>query len=222
MIRLMLVDDHGIVRAGIRSLVDSLPDIEVAGEADSGPLAMVKLDVVKPDVVLLDIALPGMNGFDVAMRIHRRFPQAGIVMLSMYTHEEYVMHALSVGALGYIGKDFEAEELELAIRQVSRGKRFLASDIDQGLLDRFDTQQSQQADRIGGLTQRQREILCEMGKGRSTKEIAYQRGLSRKTVDAHRAQIMQRLDIFDMHALMHFAVRNLHALETRDVGDDTR
>jgi DNA-binding NarL/FixJ family response regulator len=205
-LRILLVDDHALVRAGMRSLLQDLTDIEVVAEASDGVEALAAAERERPDVVLMDIAMKGMNGLEAAARLRERLPAVKVIILSMHTSEEYVLLALRAGAAAYLIKDSATSELELALKSVMRGETYLSPAISRQVVDGY----VQRVGAGGGpdpLTSRQREVLKRIAEGRSTKEIAYELDLSVKTVETHRAQIMDRLGIRDVAGLVRYAMR---------------
>lgn len=208
--RVLLADDHQLVRAGLRALIDSLPGFEVVGEAGDGRevLRLVRDDGI--DVIVMDLSMPGLNGLDATARIAKDHPEIGIVILSMHTSENYVLDALRAGARGYVIKDSAPEELERALRAVAGGQRYLSPSITHFLLDDYQRlvrggQEPQAGTDL--LTARQREILQLIAEGHSTREIAERLSISIKTVETHRAQIMQRLNVRDVASLTRYAIR---------------
>jgi DNA-binding NarL/FixJ family response regulator len=205
-LRILLVDDHALVRAGMRSLLQEIADIEVVAEASDGATALAAAERERPDVVLMDIAMKGMNGLEAAARLRERQPEAKIIILSMHTSEEYVLLALRAGAAAYLIKDSATSELELALKCVMRGDTYLSPAISRQVVDGY-------VQRVGvgigpdPLTPRQRDVLKRIAEGRSTKEIAFELNLSVKTVETHRAQIMDRLGIRDVAGLVRYAMR---------------
>ena len=205
-IRVLLVDDHALVRAGIRSLLSSMADVEVVGEAASGEDALALTESAGPHVVLMDIAMKGLSGLEAAARIRDRHPNVRVVILSMHSGEEYVMQALRAGAAGFLLKDAATGELELALRSVIRGESWFSPAVSRQVVEGY-------VQRVGGepvndvLTARQREVLRLVAAGKSTKEIAFVLKLSVKTVETHRAQIMERLGIRDVAGLVRYALR---------------
>jgi len=205
-IRVLLVDDHALVRAGIRSLLGSMADVEVVGEAASGEDALALTESTGPHVVLMDIAMKGLSGLEAAARIRDRHPSVRVVILSMHSGEEYVMQALRAGAAGFLLKDAATGELELALRSVIRGESWFSPAVSRQVVEGY-------VQRVGGepvsdvLTARQREVLRLVAAGKSTKEIAFVLKLSVKTVETHRAQIMERLGIRDVAGLVRYALR---------------
>lgn len=204
--RILLVDDHALVRAGMRSLLQEIPGVQVVAEASDGAEALRLAAELRPDVVLLDIAMKGMNGLDAAARLREQLPAAKVIVLSMHTSEEYVLLALRAGAAGYLIKDSATSELELALKAVARGETYLSPAISRQVVDGY-VQRVGAAAAPDPLTPRQREVLKRVAEGRSTKEIAYELKLSVKTVETHRAQIMERLGIRDVAGLVRYAMR---------------
>jgi DNA-binding NarL/FixJ family response regulator len=210
LLRALLADDHVLVRAGIRALLEALPGLEIVGEVSDGRAALDLLLKTRPDVAFLDIAMPGLNGIEVAERAAREAPATRVVMLSMHNGSSHVARALRAGAAGYLLKDAAAEELPVLLRAVMNGETYLspsiAKQVVEGFLNR--SPDSEPVDNpVEILTPRQREILQLVAEGRSTKEIASLLSLSIKTVEAHRGQIMDRLDIHDLPGLVRFAIR---------------
>jgi len=205
-LRVLLVDDHALVRAGIRSLLRDIEGIEVVGEAADGAEALAIAGRERPDAVLLDIAMKGMSGLETAARFRELHPGVKVLILSMHASEEYVLQALHAGVVGYLIKDSATAELELALRSVVRGETYLSPAISRQVVEGY-------VQRVGAgagddpLTPRQREVLKRVAEGRSTKEIAFDLGLSVKTVETHRAQIMERLGIHDVAGLVRYAMR---------------
>lgn len=209
--RVLLADDHHLVRAGIRALLASLPDVEIVAEAGDGQEAFQALVRAKPDIALVDISMPGLNGLELAARATREVPETRLVILSVHGDASHVAQALRAGAKGYLVKDAAADELPILLRAVMRGETYLSPSISRHVVDGFLGRAAEKlSDRPEGtevLTPRQREILQLVAEGRSTKDIAQLLGLSVKTVETHRAQIMDRLDIHDLAGLVRYAVR---------------
>jgi len=206
-IRALLADDHTLVRAGIRGLLRGLPGVEVVGEAEDGHEALRLAEALRPDVVLLDIGMPGLNGLEVAGRLAALDPSIRVLILSMHTSEEYVLRALRAGCAGYLLKRSAVSELEVAVRAVARGETYLSPAVSKQVVDDYVGRTGGATDPIDALTPRQREILQLVAEGNTSKEIAERLGLSFKTVEAHRAQIMERLGVRDLAGLVRFAVR---------------
>jgi DNA-binding NarL/FixJ family response regulator len=211
-IRVLIVDDHDLVRAGIRALLDRCSDIEVIGEAGDGREALILIGQTRPDVVLLDISLPELNGLEVALRVKHEFPDVRTLFLSMHTNEEYVQRALKIGAAGYVLKRATTGELELAIRSAVKGRLFLSPAISKKLPEGFvclekGRKKETSVDTYDRLTPRQREILQLVAEGYSTKEIAWKLSLSFNTVSVHRTNLMERLEIHDLAGLVRYAIQ---------------
>ena len=206
-IRVLLADDHTLVRAGIRGLLQGLADVDVVGEAGDGQEALRLAESLRPDVVLLDVGMPGLNGLEVAGRIGALDASIRVVILSMHSSEEYVLRALRAGCAGYLLKASAVSELEVAVRAVTRGETYLSPAVSKRVVDDYVSRTGGAADPLDALTPRQREVLQLAAEGLSSKEIAQRLGLSFKTVEAHRAQLMQRLGLHDLAGLVRFAVR---------------
>lgn len=205
-LRVLLADDHTLVRAGIHALLAGLANVEVIGEAADGEAALQIALRLKPDIVLMDIAMKGMNGLQAAARLHEALPATRVIILSMHATEDYLQQALRVGAAGYMLKDAATLELQLALAAVARGETYLSPAVSAQIVEGF--LQNCTSTGSPALTSRQNEILRLIASGQSTKEIAFQLKLSGKTVDSHRAQLMERLDIHDIAGLVRYAIRN--------------
>lgn len=207
-IRLLLAEDHTLMRAGIRALLEGLPNVEVVGEASTGPEALTLASLARPDVVLLDISMPELNGLEVTARLAKDDPGLRVIILSMHTDPVYVRRAFQAGAIGYLVKGADVPELSLAIRAAMRGESYLSPAISRDVVGEYCRQGAGVAAEVDVLTSRQREILQLVAEGNSTKDIARMLELSVKTVEAHRSEIMARLDIHDVTGLVRFAVRH--------------
>jgi DNA-binding NarL/FixJ family response regulator len=207
-IRVLLVDDHSLVRAGIRSLLEKIPGVEVVGEASNGRKALELAKSESPSLVLMDIAMADLGGLETLPRIIKRLPGVRVVILSAHANEEYVIRALRSGAAGYMLKDAATVELELAINSVAQGKTYLSPSISRTVIDSYLERVGGEAGPLEQLTPRQREILQLIAEGKNTKEIAYLLGISVKTVETHRLQLMARLDIHDVPGLVRYAIRS--------------
>ena len=207
-LRVLLADDHTLVRAGLRKLLESMPEVEVVGEADDGLALLQRAQELQPNLVLMDIAMPGLNGLETTARLTKALPDVRVVILSMHQNEEYVRQALRNGAAAYLLKDAAPLELELALKAVLRGETYLSPAVSRGIVS--DYVQRLRADEQPGdaLTPRQREVLQLVAEGHSTKEIARRLDLSVKTVDTHRSQLMKQLDIHEVAGLVRYAMRN--------------
>jgi len=202
----MLADDHTLVRAGIREMLRRVPGINVVGEAPDGREALRLIAARHPDVIVLDMMMPNLNGLDATARIARAFPSTRVVLLSMRPDETSVLRALRAGALGYVVKTDNPAELELAIRAAARGERFLSSAVAGYAavgLKRLNRERTS----LERLTPRQREVLQLVAEGHTTKEIAKQLGISVKTAEEYRGELMSALDIHDIASLTRYAIR---------------
>ncbi|MBL8339708.1 MAG: response regulator transcription factor [Rhodoferax sp.] len=207
-LRTLLADDHTLVRAGLRKLLESIPDVEVVGEASDGLMLLQLALQLQPQLVLMDIAMPGLNGLETTARLMRQQPDVRVIILSMHQNEEYVRQALRNGAVAYLLKDAATLELELAVKAVLRGETYLSPAVSRGIVSDY-VQRLRADDQPGdSLTPRQREVLQLVAEGHSTKEIARRLDLSVKTVDTHRSQLMKQLDIHEVAGLVRYAMRN--------------
>lgn len=206
-IHVLLADDHTLVRAGFRALFQNLEGIQVVAEASNGYEALRLIEEQRPEVVLLDIAMPGLNGLDVTARVAQAFPKVRVIILSMYANEEYVLQALRTGAVGYLLKDADIAELELAIRAAARGETYLSPAVSKHVIQDYVRRANQEPSPLDRLTPRQREVLQAIAQGRTTREIAQALNISVKTVETHRTQLMAELDIHDIAGLVRYAIR---------------
>jgi DNA-binding NarL/FixJ family response regulator len=204
--RVLLADDHALVRAGIRALLEELPGVAVVAEASDGRDALRLIEEHQPDVALLDIAMPGLNGLEAAARIAEEFPYVRMIILSMHATEEYVLRALRSGAVGYLLKDAGPTELGLAIDAVARGERYLSPAVSKHVTE-YVRRMDEELTSLERLTPRQREVLQLVAEGHTTREIAQILEISVKTVETHRANLMDSLDIHDIAGLVRYAVR---------------
>ena len=206
-VRVLLADDHTLVRAGLRKLLESIPDVEVVGEAADGLALLALAAQERPGIVLMDIAMPGLNGLEATARLLRDWPEVRVLILSMHQNEEYVRKALRHGAAGYLLKDSAPTELDLALKAVLRGETYLSPAVSKGVMSDY-IQRLRSAEQPGAqLTPRQREVLQFIAEGLSTKDIARRLDLSVKTVDTHRSQLMKQLDIHEVTGLVRYAMR---------------
>jgi DNA-binding NarL/FixJ family response regulator len=206
MIRILLADDHDLVRAGFRALLQNLEGIQVVGEAADGRQVLQLVETLKPDLVLMDIAMPELNGLEATARIVSEFSQVRVLILSMHANEEYARRAIRAGALGYLLKRASTAELEFAVRAVARGEPYLTPAISKHLLADF-ARRSEPASPLDQLSPRQREILQLIAEGYSRKEIAEKLSLSVKSFDVYRSEIMAQLGIEDTAGLVRFAIQ---------------
>jgi DNA-binding NarL/FixJ family response regulator len=206
-ISVLVVDDHTLVRAGIRSLLQKIAGVEVVGEASDGREALRLAGAYRPDVVLMDIAMPGLNGLDATARLVKKLPGVNVIILSMHVNEEYILQALRAGATGYMLKGADTAELEIAIKAVARGETYLHPMVSKHVVADYIKRVSGETTSFEVLTPRQREILQLIVDGYSTKKIARTLRISVKTVETHRMQLMERLDIYDIAGLVRYAIR---------------
>lgn len=206
--RVLLADDHTLVRAGLRKLLESMPALTVVGEADDGLQMLALAAQLQPDLVLMDIAMPGLNGLEATARLVKAQPAARVLILSMHQNEEYVRQALRHGAAAYLLKDAAPVELELAIKAVQRGETYLSPAVSRGVVSDYVQRLRGDVPTAVHLTPRQREVLQLVAEGHSTKEIARRLNISVKTVDTHRSQLMKQLDIHEVAGLVRYAVRS--------------
>jgi len=204
--RVLLADDHTIVRAGIRALLDSVMQVEVIGEAANGEQALDSIEKLRPDVVLLDLTMPGLTGFEVLREVTEKFPEVRVILVTVHEEVEYAYQALHLGASGYLPKSAASAELPLAIEQVMSGKKYISPALNQDAaieLGRGSDSHVLSAE----LTPRQKEVLARIAEGRSTKDIALTLEISIKTVETHRAQLMERLNIHNIAGLVRYAIK---------------
>jgi two-component system, NarL family, response regulator NreC len=208
-LRLLLGDDHTLFRQGLRRLLDDRPDWEVVAEADNGRSAVRKALDLLPDVAVLDIGMPVLNGIDATRQIVKRAPTVRVLILSMYSDESYVTRALNVGAAGYLLKDSAGKDLIRAIAAVSQGGAYFSPAISRIMMDDYLRRAANAGvtDRYDTLSDREREIFQLVAEGRSNKEVAEDLSISTATVETHRARILQKLDVHNTAELVLYAVR---------------
>ena len=208
-IRILLADDHNIMRRGLRLLLDRQPGFEVVGEAADGRQAVERAEATNPDVLVLDIAMPNMSGIEAAQRISALLPHAAIVILSMHSDEGYVLRALKAGAKGYVLKDSAENDLIEAIKAVGQGKAFFSPEISNILVEDYVREMRKRGaeDSYELLTPREREILQMLAGGKSNKDIASALNLSLYTVETHRRNLQDKLNLHSLAELILYAVR---------------
>ena len=207
-IRVLLVDDHTILREGVRALLAGEREIVVVGEAGDGREALEKVETLRPDIVLMDMVMPGMNGLEATTLIKELHSEVKVLILSMYDDDEYVQQVIQAGASGYLLKGMAADDLILAIREVHAGSSFLNPAVAAKLIEDYVRRVRGEGDAAGDLlTAREREVLKLIAEGNTNQEIADVLCLSRKTVESHRANIMRKLDLHDVTELVKYALR---------------
>jgi DNA-binding NarL/FixJ family response regulator len=204
----MICDDHTLVRAGLRRLVDSFDGIEVVGEASNANEAVLRARQMIPDVMLLDVAMPGRSGFEALEEMHAAQPETAVVIMSMHDDAAHVREALKRGAIGFVVKEAAPAELEVAIRAAAAGRTFLSPQVFAPQLQAHRGRKTLGTGDIESLPKRQREILEALGAGRTTKQIAADLGLSAKTVETHRARMMETLGVRNATELLRIAMRH--------------
>lgn len=201
-IRIIIVDDHSLVRSGFRLLLERINGLDVIGDYSDAEQALTAISLTPPDVLITDIAMPGISGIDLVERVRNDHHPVRCIVLSMYKSAQYVRSALAAGAVGYLLKDSVDAELEIAIRAVMRGETYLSPGVANAVVGAI-----RETPGIRDLTKRQVQVLQQIAEGRNTKEIAMDLGVSPKTVETHRAELMRRLDIYDIAGLVRLAIR---------------
>lgn len=208
-IRVLLAEDHTIVRKGLRALLEGVASIEVVGEAADGREALAQVEQSPADVVLMDLTMPGLSGLEATRQIKERFPQVRVLVLTMHADEEYIFQVLRAGASGYLVKQAAPEELVAAIHAVYQGASFLSPTISKRVIDEYvrRAEEGVVTDPYDKLTPREREVLQLIAEGHSNREIAEQLTISIKTVESHRAHLMEKLDLHNTAELTRYAIR---------------
>ncbi len=204
-VSILLADDHHVVRTGIRNLLETEADFDVVGEASTGLEAVQMTEKLSPDVLVLDLMMPGLNGLEVTRQVQHK---TKVLILSMHSNEAYVLEALQNGAFGYVLKDSTAEELIQAVHEVSRGKRYLSPPFsDRAIAAYIQRTQSSEMDPYETLTTREREVLLLVAEGRNTSEISQALSISPRTVEGHRASVMHKLNLHSQAEMIRYALR---------------
>ena len=208
-VRILLADDHGMVRAGIRALIENIPGVQVVSDTDDGIETLRMIKTHRPDVALVGIVMPGLNGLEVVRRVAMELPDVRVIILSMYDNEEYVLQALHAGAVGYLLKGGSPSELELAIRAAVRGETFLSSAVAKDVVNAYLRSFRSETNPSGifKLTPRQREILRLIAQGLEAEEIAQQLHISLEAVETQQKLLMERLNIHEAVGLTEYAHR---------------
>ncbi len=201
--RVLLADDHALIRQGLKALLES-QGFQVVGEASDGQATLRSAEKTHPDVAILDISMPVLNGMDAARELKKSSPKTKIILLTQHDEDQYVTEALRAGAKGYVLKSQAAEDLVQAIREVCRGSVYLSPSISRSVVDAYISKTYVSTDPLSG---RERQVLQLVGEGKSTKDIAIQLGISVKTAESHRARLMKKLDIHETASLVRYAIR---------------
>jgi two-component system response regulator NreC len=208
MISIILADDHTVVRQGLRTLLESDPELHVSGEASDGLQAISLVERLRPDVLVLDLIMPGMNGIEVARQVKSRFPQTRVVILSMHANEAYVLEALRAGALGYVLKESQGSELIRAIHEAHNGQHYLSAPLSERAIEVYvqKTKEISQ-DPFERLTPREREVLQLAAEGHPSAEIGEKLSLSSRTIEMHRSNLMHKLGLNTQTDLIRYALK---------------
>ncbi len=206
-ISIALVDDHKVVRQGLRALLEAEPDFSVVGDAGDGLSAIRLVDALKPNVLLLDLMMPELNGQEVIRMVRKRQPRTRIIVLSMHSSEPYVIEALKNGAAGYVLKDASSADLVRAVREVAAGRRYLSAPLSERAIDAYQEKASASvADRYEMLTRREREVLQLAAEGHTNSAIAARLSISARTAETHRANLMHKLGLRSQTELIKYAI----------------
>ena len=208
-IRVLLTDDHTLFRQGIRTLLDAESDIEIVGEAANGTESVDQIGPLRPDIVLMDIGMPGLSSFEAARQIKKIRPETKVLFLTMYDDEDYLVECMEVGGSGYVLKDSPTQQLLLAIRDIYRGGSYLSPRMLSQLVDDFRSRikTTSRQPRFATLTPREKEVLKFLAEGDSVKDIAQHLNLSVKTIEAHKFNLMRKLDIHNKAQLVQYAIQ---------------
>jgi two-component system response regulator NreC len=206
-IRIVIVDDHPVVRAGVKAFLSDQADLQVIGEAGDGLEGLKLVERLKPDVIVLDLSVPGLNGFEVARQVHQRFPLIRVVILSAHSDEAYVLQALRCGVSAYILKDAISTDLDLAIRKAMAGQRTLSPALSERAIDAYMEKARQVPETVyDTLSSREREVFLLLAEGLTTSEVATRLSLSSRTVETHRASILHKLNLRNQAQLVRYAI----------------
>ena len=206
-VRVLIADDHILVRSGIRELLEGIDDVAVVAEAGDGLEALRLIEEHAPDILFLDINMPGLNGFDVLDQVSKKFPEVRAIVLTVHDSEEYVMRALNLGAMGYLAKSAASTELELAIKTVARKEKYVSAELSRKIFLEHVIDAARGRRPLAELTPRQLQVLRMIAEGHTTKGIALNLDISAKTVESHRAQLMERLSIRDVAGLVRYSIK---------------
>ncbi len=208
-VRILIADDHTIVRQGLASLLNDQPDLKVVGQAVNGRAAVDKALELKPDIIIMDIAMPQMNGIEAVKRIKKKAPKTKVLILSMYSHEHYIHELLESGVSGYLLKDSSGRDIINAIHAAMKNETFLSPSISKVVVDayRFPRKGTASAERYKRLSNREREVFQLIAEGHSTRQIADMLCVSISTIKSHRSKIMEKLEIYSPVKLVHFAIQ---------------
>jgi DNA-binding NarL/FixJ family response regulator len=205
--RILLADDHQIVRQGLRAVLEGAGDFAVVAEVASGLDVAPLVEQARPDVLLLDLMMPGLNGLEVARQLHRKHPAVKIVILSMHSNESYVLEALRAGASAYVLKSGSSKEILEAVRAAAAGRRYLSPPLSERAIDAYAHRAEDAEDPYETLTTREREVLQMAAEGRSNQRMAEQLGISARTVETHRANLMHKLGLEGQTELVRYCIR---------------
>ncbi len=206
MIKILIADDHAIVREGLKQILAETPDMIVADEASNGQELIAKMEKSEVDVVLLDISMPGRNGIEVLKQLKAERPRVSVLILSMYSEEQYAMRALRAGASGYLTKESAPDELIEAIRRVSKGRKYISPSVAEKLAVNLEPGTEKPPHEI--LSDREYQVMCMIASGKTVKEIGDELQLSVKTISTYRSRILEKLDLRNNAALTHYAIQN--------------
>lgn len=209
-ITVFIADDHGVMRDGLRLLIETQPDMQVVGTASNGRKAVASITKLRPDVALLDITMPELNGIEAAWQIRQISPATQVIILSVHSSEEYISRAFEAGARGYVLKDSAGTEVINAVRVVSTGHRYLSMAISDKVIESYERhrQNEETSDVLQKLSPREREILQLVVEGKTSREIGHILSISSKTVDTYRSHLMEKLNITDLPSLVKFALQH--------------